>query len=118
MRTYPHAQRLRMLNDVDRRIVPVDGPANVAATRADRATGADGTLWCVDGTHTLRRIGLDGVTSTIDLSGRTATGPTATGPPEMGTVRWTTPDAFTDPANADVVARITVDVSRFQWKAE
>lgn len=102
-----------MLNEVDRRIVPVDGPADVAATRADRATGADGTLWCVDGTHTLRRIGLDGVTSTIDLSGRTATGPT-----EVGTVRWATPDAFTDPANADVVARITFDVSRFQRKAE
>ncbi|OLT34186.1 hypothetical protein C5142_15050 [Rhodococcus sp. BGS-1C] len=108
VRTYPDAQRLRMLNDADRRIVPVDGPADVAATRADRATGADGTQWCVDGTHTLRRIGLDGVTSTIDLSGRTAT----------GTVRCTTPDAFADPANADVVGRITVDVSRFQRKAE
>ncbi|KZF09875.1 MAG: hypothetical protein WBD41_29135 [Rhodococcus sp. (in: high G+C Gram-positive bacteria)] len=118
VRTYPDAQRLRMLDEVDRRIVPVDGPADVAATRADRATGADGTQWCVDGTHTLRRIGPDGVTSTIDLSGSTSTGPTATGLTEVGTVRWTTPDAFTDPANADVVARITVDVSRFRRKAE
>lgn len=97
IRDHPNEQRLRVLNETDRRIVPVDGPACITATRADRATGIDGTQWCVDGTGTLRRIGLGGETSRIDLSSSAAT----------GIVRWTTPNAFDDPANADVVARIT-----------
>ncbi|MDV6264089.1 hypothetical protein [Rhodococcoides yunnanense] len=108
IRTYPDSQRLRVLNETDRCIEPVDGPADVNASRADRATGADGTQWRVDGTNTLRRIGVDGTTSAVDLSSATA----------IGVVRRTTPDAFTDPANADVVGPITVDVSRFIRNAE
>ena len=108
IRTYPDSQRLRVLNETDRRIEPVDGPADVKATRADRATGADGTRWCVDGTNILRRIDVDGSTTTVDLSEVSDT----------GVVRQTTPDVFTDPANADVVGPITVDVSRLVRKAD
>lgn len=108
IRTYPDTQRLRVLNETDRRIEPVDGPADVRAIRADRATGADGTQWCVDETNILRRIDVDGSTTTVDLSDASDT----------GVVRRTTPDAFTDPANAGVVAPITVGVPRLVRKAE
>lgn len=108
IRTYPDAQRVRMLDKPNRRIIPADGPADVTATRADRATAADGTQWCVDGTNTLRRIAPDGTTSMIDLSTATV----------VGTVRSITPDAFTDPANADVVASITFDISQLRRKTE
>ena len=96
------------LRTTDQRIEPVDGPAGVRAIRADRATEADGTQWCVDETNTLRRIDVDGSTTTVDLSDATA----------IGVVRPTTPDVFTDPANADVVGPITVDIPRLVRKAE
>ncbi|OZC76494.1 hypothetical protein CH251_06240 [Rhodococcus sp. 06-462-5] len=108
IRTHPDTPRLRVLNETERRIEPIDGPADVQASRADRATGADGTQWWVDGTNTLRRIDVDGSTTTVDLSDATA----------IGVVRPTTPDVFTDPANADVVGPITVDIPRLVRKAE
>ncbi|QCB50349.1 hypothetical protein E5720_05045 [Rhodococcus sp. PAMC28707] len=108
IRTYPDMQRVRLVDRRARRIVPVDEPEGIAGSRADRATGPDGTQWCVDGTETLRRIDPDGTTSSIDLPGEAVT----------GTVEWTTPDAFEDPANEDVVSSITVDDSRFIRKTE
>ncbi|MET4046304.1 MULTISPECIES: hypothetical protein [unclassified Rhodococcus (in: high G+C Gram-positive bacteria)] len=108
IRTYPDTQRVRLLDRSARRIVPVDEPEGITGSRADRATGPDGTQWCVDGTNSLRRIDPDGATSSIDLLGEAVT----------GTVEWTTPGAFEDPANADVVASIAVDVSRFIRKTE
>ncbi|MGF0311246.1 hypothetical protein [Rhodococcus sp. IEGM1428] len=103
IRTYPDEQRVRLLDRLTRRITPVDGPDDIRATRADRATAVDGTQWSVDGTNMLRRIDSNGTASSIDLTAES----------ETVTVRWTTPDAFADPANADVVASITVDASRF-----
>nr|WP_314144952.1 hypothetical protein [uncultured Rhodococcus sp.] len=103
IRTYPDKHRVRLLDKATRRITPVDGPDDIRATRADRATAVDGTQWCVDGTNMLRRIDSDGTASKIDLTAES----------ETVTVRSTTPDAFADPANADVVASITVDVSGF-----
>lgn len=103
IRTYPDEQRVRLLNRVTRRLTPVDGPDDIRFVRADRATAVDGTRWRVDGTTMLRRIDSDGTASKIDLTAESAT----------RTVRSTTPDAFADPANADVVASITVDSSHF-----
>ncbi|CCQ14627.1 Outer membrane lipoprotein LolB [Rhodococcus sp. AW25M09] len=103
IRTYPDEERVRLLDRVTRRIVTVDGPDGIRASRADRATAADGTQWSVDGTNMLRRIDSDGTASKTDLTAES----------ETVTVRSTTSDAFADPANADVVAAITVDVSRF-----
>ncbi len=102
IRTYPDEERVRLLDRVTRRIVPVDGPDEIRATRADRAIAPDGTQWSVDGTNMLRRFGSDGTASKIDLTAES----------ETVTVRSTTPEAFADPANAGVVASITVDASR------
>lgn len=101
VRVDPDAHPVRMLDD-ERRLVPVDDPATVARVtaeprRADKASGADGTEW-------VAVVGLtaqspDGTRRRADLDART-----------RGTVHWIQPDPYADPANADIMARISVPV--------
>ncbi len=93
------AHRLRVLDD-ERRFVPVEDPDTIADVtpqlhRADSARGADGTEWIAVGTLTAVRP--DGTRRRIALD------PRARGP-----VHWIQPDPLADPANADIVAAISV----------
>ncbi|WP_051461662.1 hypothetical protein [Tomitella biformata] len=90
--------RLRVL-DEERRFVPVEDPATVARVtaqprRADTARGADGTEWIAVGGLTAQAP--DGARRRIDLD-----------PSTRGTVHWIQSDPHTDPANADIMARIS-----------
>ncbi len=92
------AHRLRVL-DEERHFVPVEDPATIAEVteqrgRADSARGIDGTEWRAVGTLTAQSP--DGTRRRIDLDVRT-----------RGSVRWIRPDPLADPANADIVARIS-----------
>ncbi|WP_182359296.1 hypothetical protein [Tomitella gaofuii] len=92
------AHRLRVL-DAERHFVPVEDPATIAEVtaqrhRADSARGVDGTEWKVTGMLTAQSP--DGTRRRIDLDART-----------RGAVRWFRPDPLADPANADIVARIS-----------
>ena len=103
IRVEPDAHRLRMLDD-ERRFVPVDDPATVAGVtahprRADRARGTEDTEWVAAGGLTAHSP--DGVHRRIDLETRV-----------RGTVHWIEPDPHADPANADILARISVPVPR------
>ncbi|MBC2644184.1 MULTISPECIES: hypothetical protein [unclassified Rhodococcus (in: high G+C Gram-positive bacteria)] len=99
VRVDPDAHPVRMLDD-ERRLVPVDDPATVARVtaqprRADKARGADDTEWVA--VVELTATSPDGTRRRVDLDART-----------RGTVQWIQPDPFADPANADIVARISV----------
>lgn len=101
VRVDPDPHPLRMLDD-ERRLVPVDDPDTVArvaaaSRRADTARGADGTEWVavVD----LTAQSPDGTRRRVDLAARTA-----------GTVHWIQPDPYADPANAEILARILVQI--------
>ncbi|WP_200172947.1 DUF6578 domain-containing protein [Tomitella cavernea] len=92
------AHRLRVL-DEQRAFVPVDDPATIAHVtaklhRADSARGADGTEWVAVGA--LTAVVPDGTRRRIDLE-----------PHTRGAVRWIRPDPLADPANADIVARVS-----------
>ncbi|OUS94397.1 hypothetical protein CA951_18545 [Rhodococcus sp. NCIMB 12038] len=66
---------------------------------ADTARGGDGTEWVAVGE--LSAQSPDGPRRRLDLDART-----------RGTVHWIQPDPYTDPANADVMARISVPMPR------
>lgn len=110
VRTEPDLHRLQVLDEATRRLMPVTDPelertVRKAATRADVAVDSDGAKWSVAGPGELRRINQQtGDTSTVSLSG----------PSRTGVVRVTTPDPYTDPINADIVAAITVDPARLK----
>ncbi|MGW5076556.1 hypothetical protein [Rhodococcus sp. NPDC004095] len=103
VRVDPDAHPVRMLDD-ERQFIPVDDPATVArvmaqSRRADKACSADGTEWVAvvgltakSPDDTRRRVDLD--------------------PRSRGTVHWIQPDPYADPANADIVARISVPMPR------
>ncbi|MFD4268262.1 hypothetical protein [Rhodococcus sp. NPDC058481] len=97
------AHPVRMLDD-ERRLVPVDDPATVARVmghrrRADKAHAADGSEWIAVGDLTTQSP--DGTRRRVDLDART-----------RGTVHWIQPDPYADPANADIMARISVRMPR------
>lgn len=110
VRTEPDLHRLQVLDETARRLIPVtdaelERTVRKAATRADVAVDSDGTTWSVAGPEELRRINRHtSDTSTIALSG----------PSRTGVVRATTPDPYSDPVNADIVAAITVDPTRLK----
>ncbi|MFC9790075.1 hypothetical protein [Rhodococcus sp. NPDC127528] len=99
VRVESDAHPVRML-DGTRRLIPVDDPATVARVtaqprRADKALGADDTEWVAVVDLTAQSPG--GTRRRIDLDART-----------RGAVHWIRPDPYADPANADIVARISV----------
>lgn len=108
IRTRPDLHRLQVLDETNRRLAPVTHPelertVSTAATRADVALDTGGTKWSVAGPEELRRINRQtGHASTVDLSG----------PSRIGVVHDATPNPYTDPINADIVAAITVDPTR------
>lgn len=107
VRTEPDLHRLHVLDETTRRLMPVTDPelertVRKAATRADVAVDTDGTTWSIVGREKLRSINQQtSDTSTVALSG----------PSKTGVVRVTTPDPYSDPINADIVAAITVDLT-------
>lgn len=103
VRADPDAHPVRMLDD-ERQFIPVDDPATVARVtaqtrRADKARGVDGTEWVA--VVELTAQSPDGTHRRVDLDVRT-----------HGTVHWIQPDPSTDPANADIMARISVPMPR------
>lgn len=109
VRTEPGLHRLQVLDETARRLIPVTDPelertVTKAATRADVAVDSDGTTWSVASPEKLRRINQHSDTSTVTLSG----------PSRTGAVRATTPDPYSDPVNADIVAAIPVDPIRLK----
>ena len=65
-----------------------------AARRADKAAAAGGTEWVADVGLTAQSP--DGTRRVVDLDNRS-----------RGSVRWIQSDPFGDPANADIMARIS-----------
>ncbi|MBY6389269.1 hypothetical protein HG717_36005 (plasmid) [Rhodococcus erythropolis] len=110
VRTEPDLHRLHALDDTTRRLIPVTDPelertVTKAATRADVAVDTDGTTWSIVGREKLRRINQQtSDTSTVPLSG----------PSRTGVVRIATPDPYSDPINAALLAAITVDPTRLK----
>lgn len=110
VRTEPDLHRLHVLDEAARRLISVTDPeleraVRKAATRADVAVDTDGTTWSVAGPEKLRCTNPQtGDTSTIILAG----------PSKTGAVRTATPDPYSDPINADIVAAITVDPTRLK----
>ncbi|MCZ4590058.1 hypothetical protein O4328_41615 [Rhodococcus opacus] len=99
VRVDPDAHPVRMLDD-ERQLIPVDDPATVARVtaqtrRADKARGGDDTEWVA--VVELTAQSPDGTRRRVDLDVRT-----------RGTVHWIQPDPYADPANADIMARISV----------
>ncbi len=99
------AHRLRVL-DEQRKFVPVEDPAIIARVtaqplRADTARGADGAEWIAVGGLTAQSP--DGTRRRIALDA-----------PARGTVHWIAPDPHADPANADIMARISYSPPRDQ----
>jgi hypothetical protein len=98
VRDDPDTHPVRMLDD-EGKLIPVDDPATsarvrAASRRADKAAAADGTEWIADVGLTAQSP--DGTRLTVDLDNRS-----------RGTVRWIQPDPFGDPANADIMSRIS-----------
>ncbi len=104
VRVEPDAHPVRML-DRDGRLIPVDDPDAAAALQAKRlrvgkAHAADeADSRSADGQVTIRTP--DGERTPVDLGTRT-----------RGTLFWDPPDPFHDPANADVVERISLSLPR------
>ncbi|MGW0177131.1 hypothetical protein ACWDUM_25180 [Rhodococcus sp. NPDC003322] len=103
VRVDPDAHPVRMLDD-ERQFIPVDDPATVArvmaqSRRADKACSADGTEWVAVVGLTAKSP--DDARRRVDLE-----------PRSRGTVHWIQPDPYADPANADIVARISVPMPR------
>lgn len=89
---------LRVL-DEERHFVPVEDPATIAQVRAQprragTARGAEGTEWTAVGE--LIAQSPDGTRRRINLD-----------PSTRGTVHWIQPDPHADPANADIISRIS-----------
>ena len=109
-RTEPDLHRLQVLDETTRRLIPVTDPelertVPKAATRADVAVDTDGTTWSIVGREKLRSINQQtSDTSTVALSG----------PSRIGVVRVATPDPYSDPINAALLAAITVDPTRLK----
>ncbi|MFV9459548.1 hypothetical protein ACNJ7E_39740 [Rhodococcus sp. NM-2] len=109
VRVDPDAHPVRMLDD-ERQFIAVDDPATAARVtaqtrRADKARGADGTEWVAVGELTAQSP--DGTHRRVDLAVRT-----------RGTVHWIQPDPYVDPANADIMARISVPMPRPRLRGE
>ncbi|MFC1473104.1 hypothetical protein [Rhodococcus qingshengii] len=110
VRTEPGLHRLQVLDETARRLIPVtdaelERTVRKTATRADIAVDSDGTTWSVAGPEELRRINQQTRdTSTVDLSG----------PSRTDVVHVATPDPYSAPVNADIVAAITVDPTRLK----
>lgn len=108
VRTEPDLHRLHVLDETTRRLTPVTDPelertVPKAATRADIAVDTDGTTWSIVGREKLRSINQQtSDASTVALSG----------PSRTGVVRVTTPDPYSNPINAALLAAITVDPTR------